>query len=113
LPLLAFILRARRIGFSASARSNRSWVSGDPARRLAGMHELLRRKAADVERTLVGLDEVRKSLQRDRRRYVVTSRASNGSKSTREVRKEGNLAVLKAEWNVLVSLIRSGQLTTI
>jgi len=27
---------------------------------------------------------------------------------------EGNLAVLKAqEWNVLVSLIRSGQLTTI
>src|SRR5947208_6318857 len=48
LPLLAFILRARRIGFPASARSSRSWVSGDPARRLAGMHELFRRKAADV-----------------------------------------------------------------
>ena len=98
----------------------------------------LARKAGTTRKALVELNEVRKtlhgllhswpSLQRGPAAVCRHIEGFEGSKSTREVRDNGetreddevrigedvNLAVLKAqEWNVLVSLISSGQLTTI
>jgi DNA-binding transcriptional MerR regulator len=96
LPLLAFILKARRIGFSVAEIKSIVWIRRSGQAPCRHVHELVRRKAADVERTLVELSEVRKTLRGLLRSWPSLPRGPaavcrhiesfNGSKSMREVR---------------------------
>jgi len=99
LPLLAFILKARRIGFSVAEIKSIVGIRRSGQAPCRHVHELVRRKAADVERTLVELSEVRKtllgllrswpSLQRGPAAVCRHIESFNGSKSTREVGNNG------------------------
>jgi len=62
LPLLAFILKARRIGFSVAEIKSIVGLRRSGQAPCRHVHDLVRRKAADVERALTELTEVRKAL---------------------------------------------------
>jgi DNA-binding transcriptional MerR regulator len=99
LPLLAFILKARRIGFSVAEIQSIVGIRRSGQAPCRHVHDLVRRKAADVERTLSELTEVRKTLRGLLRSWPSLQRRPatvchhienfNGSKSPGEVRSNG------------------------
>jgi MerR family copper efflux transcriptional regulator len=99
LPLLAFILKARRIGFSVAEIKSIVGIRRSGQAPCRHVHDLVRRKAADVERTLNELAEVRKALlgllrswpSRQQGPTTVCGHIENfnGSNSQTEVRNNG------------------------
>jgi DNA-binding transcriptional MerR regulator len=99
LPLLAFILKARRIGFSVAEIKSIVGMRRSGQAPCRHVRDLVRRKAAEVERMLSELAEVRKTLLELLRSWPSRHQGPatvcrhienfNGSDSAREVSNNG------------------------
>jgi DNA-binding transcriptional MerR regulator len=116
--LLEFVRRAQRLGFTLVeigeiVRMRRAGRAPCPH-----VRDLVRRKADELDQRLHDLEEVRDGLRHllKRRRSASQGAAAvcphiENTRRTSRIGEAGNLAVLrKGEWNVLVDLIRTGQL---
>lgn len=117
LPLVAFVTQARHLGLRLNEIKEIVQIKRSCRAPCPHVLELLRHKVRELDRALVELAEVLNTMEKLK---VSLCPACSACPEVEiigdEVRigETGNLAVLKKdEWNVLVDLVRSGQLSKI